>query len=106
MSIGKSSYFYMSIGQKTYFYILQYVAIKINVYVFYLRINKARINFYVLLIYLYREKKKAAKNGFSACYIELYIEKENSPAIISRGERKGGFTPSKAPKPYLTRHCP
>ena len=88
LSIGQKPYFYMSIGNMYYFYILQYVAIKINVYVFYSRINKARINFYVLLIYLYREKKKAAKNGFSACYIELYIEKENSPAIISRG-RKG-----------------
>lgn len=57
-------------------------------YILYSRINRARINFYALLIYLYREKKKAAKNGFSAYYIELYIEKENSPAIINRG-RKG-----------------
>lgn len=79
VSMGKSSYFYLSIGQKPYFYILQYVAIKINVYVFYSRINRARINFYVPLIYLYRGKKKAAKNGFSACYIELCIKNKNPP---------------------------
>ena len=51
----------------------------------------ATINFYVLLVYLYRQKKKAAKNGFSARYIELYIEKEKSPAMIA-GEGKKGKT--------------
>lgn len=80
-------------------------------YIRYSRINKARINFYVLLIYLYREKKKAAKNGFSACYIELYIEKENSLPNLTgnkgreREEGKGRFTPSAIPKSCLTRHC-
>ena len=79
LSIGQKTYFYMSIGNMYYFYILQYVAIKINVYVFYLRGNRARINFYVLLVYLYREKKKAAKNGLYACYIELCIKKIKIP---------------------------
>ena len=105
--MGKSSYFYLSIDHKSYIYILYIFAqnkvIKISIY-FYSRINRARINFYMLLVYLYREKKKVAKNGLSACYIELYIEKEKSPAIVSRGERKGGFTPSKVLKPYLKAH--
>lgn len=62
---------------------------KQNIFIcFYLRGNMARINFYMLLIYLYREKKKDAKNAFSARYIELYIKKENSLPNLTGNERR------------------
>lgn len=63
---------------------------KHNIYIsFYSRINRATINFYVLLVYLYKQKKKDAKNAFSARYIELYIKKKNSPAVIAGEGKKG-----------------
>lgn len=62
---------------------------KVNIFIcFYSRINKATIVFYVLLIYLYRKKKKDAKNAFSARYIELYIKKENSLPNLTGNERR------------------
>ena len=108
--MGKLSYFYLSIGQKPYFYIFYITQEKRKakyIYMLYSRRNRATIVFYMLLVYLYRDKIKRALYALSVRYIELCIIKENSPAIISRGrkEREGNFTPSKAPKPYQEGHC-
>lgn len=94
LSMDIYSYFYMSIGYKYYFYIFYVSRAKkneVNICIpFYSRRNRARIVFYMPLIYLYREKKKAAKNGFSACYIELCINKKISLPKLTGNEKREG----------------
>ena len=81
----------MSIDHKSYFYIFLCVLYRATkrekqnkCICFYSRRNRAKTMFYILLIYLYRDKIKKALYALSVRYIELYINKRKFPAKIDR----------------------